>query len=110
MSRRRRRGTQGIPAFSARPGAGWEKGVSGNADCLCELWVAFFRNKQQGEDSSLFESFCPATPEGKRKRKEEGPRVMVGTSLVPWNGPRGFCMLVKGLSGQEEDSGFQKTT
>lgn len=36
--------------------------------------------------------------------------MMVGTSLVPWNGPRGFCMLVKGLSGQEEDSGFQKTT
>ena len=30
----------------------------------------------------------------KRKRKEVGPRGMVGTSLVPWLGSRGFCMLI----------------
>lgn len=35
---------------------------------------------------------------------------MAGTSLVPWSPLRDFGMLVKGLSGKEEDLGSQEAT
>lgn len=53
-------------------------------------------------------SHCLVTPEGKRKRKDEGPCGMAGTSLVRWHGLRDFGMLAKGLSGK--DLGSQETT
>ena len=34
---------------------------------------------------------------------------MLGTSLVPWSGLRDLAVLVKGLSGKEEDLGSPKT-
>lgn len=35
---------------------------------------------------------------------------MAGTSFVPWSDLRDFGVLVKQLSGQEEDLGSQKIT
>lgn len=72
----------GSPSISsARPGAGWEKGVGGNADCLCELCVVFFRNKRQGEETapSLSHSAQPLLRGKERGRR----RAHVGWLGLP---------------------------
>ena len=91
---------------------GWVEEVVGQVtDCVWALGVVvvvIFRNKWQAEDSSLHESL---PSHSRREKKEER-----GPTWAGWDFPCGLewlwdlARLVKGLSGEEEHLGSQRTT